>query len=348
MSHYFDDDKKRWRFSFNRIINDQRIRATKLLPKGWSKAQAEQYDHDETKRLYAVARGIERPEPLIAEGLAFYLDNKCNPDAAKPLKNGRRIALELAHLVPYIEGKTLSQLPEVCTEYLKTRPELSSSTKHNRLAYLKAACRYAWKKKDGFSQNDPTGRMEIPQPNNERIVRESVAEAKRIIRAIEDRKAKALFTLAFYCGLRWQLEAWPRQPSDVMREGGEVGLFVGYTKNGEPLIVPVNPEARWALSYLPFNEWGESYYRDRFDAARAKVGKPKFRRHDLRHVLGADVLKRTNSQRDAMAALHHLSYQSSIRYTIFATSRLREVLYGVGGAKKVHTSGRGRAMKRAA
>lgn len=342
MSHYYDDDKKRWRFSFNRVIAGKRHRATKLLPKGWSKSQAEKYDHQETRRLYAIASGLEQPEPLIAEGVALYLDHRI-PN----LKNGRRIALELAHVVPYIDGRPMSELADVSREYIAAHPELSDSTKHNRLAYLKASCRYAWKK-HALTQHDPTGRMEIPQPKNERVVRETVAEAKRILKAMPDMKARALYTLAFHCGLRWQLEAWPRKPEDVMREGREVGLFVGYTKNGDPIIKPVHPEARWTLKYLPFDEFSESWYRDRFDAARAAIGMPNFRRHDLRHVLGADVVKRTGNQRDAMAALHHRSVQASIRYTLFATSRLRAVLYGVGQAKKVHTSPRRRALKKAA
>jgi hypothetical protein len=70
MPVYPDKDKGRWRFTFNRVIRGERYRATKLLPRGWSRAQAETYDRDETKRLYAIATGVERPEPLISQAVS--------------------------------------------------------------------------------------------------------------------------------------------------------------------------------------------------------------------------------------------------------------------------------------
>jgi integrase len=342
MSHYFDSDKKRWRFTFNRVIDGQRVRATKLLPKGWSRSQAEKYDHQETARLFAVASGVHQSEPLIDQAVALYLDHR-----TPQLRNGKRIAQELAHLVPFFEGRPVSAFADVGREYMAANPDLADGTLHNRLAYLKAAGRYAWKK-HGLTPHDPTGRMEVPKPNNARVVRQSVADLERLLAAIADDKARALFTLAFYCGLRWMLEALPRRPDDVIRDGGDVGLLIGYTKNGSPRIVPVHPKARWALQHLPFDDYSESYYRDRFNAARDAAGLAGFRRHDMRHVLGADVVRRTGNQRDAMEALHHLSYQASMRYTMFATSRLRDVLFGVGDGRKMHTKARRRSPRKVA
>lgn len=339
MPVYLDKSKNRWRFSFNRVIGAQRTRATKLLPAGWSRAQAEKYDREETSRLYAFATGVHRPEPSIGAAVALYLDHRI-----PKLRNGHKAALDLAHLVPYIEGQPISKLPDVALEYAKDHPDLAAGTVRNRLAYLKAACRYAWKKHK-LTEHDPAARMELPIVNNARVVDLPVKQLEAQLRRIEDQEARALFTLAFFTGSRWITEVYPRQPADVFRHGQRVELRVGTTKNGTPRLVPVHPKARWALAYLPF-KWGPDWYYRRFVKARKAGGLDGLWAHDMRHVLGADVVRRTGSQRDAMEALHHSSIQSSLRYTQFSTDRLKRVLFGVGGGGKMHTSNSARKRRR--
>src|SRR5690242_1151348 len=105
MPNYFDKSKKRYRFTFKRWINGRLIRSSKLLPEGWSQAQADAYDRQESARIYAVESGIEKPKPEIAEVLGLYLDHKI-----PRLKNGKKAAQDLAHLIPYIDGKRLDEL----------------------------------------------------------------------------------------------------------------------------------------------------------------------------------------------------------------------------------------------
>lgn len=342
MPVYFDAAKKRWRFSFNRVIAGQRTRATKLLPKGWSRTQAEKYDREETARLYALASGLERPEPTIARAVALYLKYRI-----PQLRNGRKAAQDLAHLIHAIDGQPISRLADIARDYVKDHTELAEGTLHNRLAYLKAACRYAWRKHK-LTPHDPTGGMEIPRPNNARQVDLPVRRLEALLASITDVQARALYTLAFYTGSRWQSELYPRTREDVYRDGREVLLKVGITKNGSPRLVPVVPAARWALAYLPFTDHATSWYYERFVAAREAHGIPGFWIHDMRHVLGAEVVRRTGNQRDAMEALHHASIQSSLRYTRFATTRLKKVLFGVGQARKMHTAPKRRKLKKAA
>ena len=63
MPVYFDTQKQRWRFTFNRIINGQRHRASRLLPKDWNRTRAEAYSRKEEGRLYALATGIDSTCP---------------------------------------------------------------------------------------------------------------------------------------------------------------------------------------------------------------------------------------------------------------------------------------------
>jgi integrase len=337
MPVYIDKDKKRWRFTFNRIIAGRRTRATKLLPAAWGRAKAEAYERTETARLYAVATGVEQPEPLIGRAVALYLDHR-----VKNLRDGRGIAQELAHLAGYIDGRQMPELADVCREYADENEDLAPATIRNRLAYLRAACRYAWRKHK-LTSHDPTGQMELPAVDNAPDVRLPVDEyERRILKRIEDDEARALFTLAFYTGSRWPSEILPRVPSDVHRlvvKGrAKVLLEVGRTKNGTPRLVPVHPKARWTLAHLPFSH-SERWYYDRFNPVREAAGLPDIVPHSGRHIVATDILLRGGTLPDVSAALHHKHWGSSARYSHLVTEHIERVLFEIG-AKKMHTGRR--------
>jgi integrase len=330
MSVYYDKDKDRWRYSFNRVISGQRVRATKLLPAGWGRAKAEAHDRKETARLYALASGLEHPEPMIGQAVALYLKHRI-----PRLRDGKGIAQELAQLIDHIEGKPMSALADVSRQYA-TDTDLSPATIRNRLAYLRSACRYAWKKHK-LTPHDPTGQMELPQVDNIRDVQMPVADyEKRILGRIEDDEARALFTLAFYTGSRWPSEILPRQPEDVHRVGRRVMLEVGKTKNGSPRLVPIHPKARWALAYLPFGH-SERWYYDRFNPVRDAAGLPDLVPHAGRHVVATDILLNGGTLADVSAALHHKHWGSSARYAHLVTEHTERVLFRIGrGQKNAH------------
>ena len=340
MPVYLDKAKKRWRFEFNRVVASQRSRATKLLPAGWSRSQAEAYDRQETARLYSVATGASRPEPGIADAVRLYLDHRI-----PALRNGRKAAQDLAKLLEHIDGRPMSQLPDVAREYHRAHPELAPATVRNRLAYLKAACRYAWRK-HGLTEHDPTGKMELPVVSNARDVQTPVARIWQLLEAIDDRETRALYTLAFRIGSRWITGVHQRKPEDVVRVGPDVWLRIGITKNGTPRMKWVHPDARWALRYLPFRH-GPTYYYDRFRTARDAVGLTGMVAHDMRHVVATDILGRGGSLGDVGAALDHISHQASHRYAHIVPGHIKRVLAGVGG-RKIHIAGGRRRGRRAA
>ena len=350
MPVYLDKQKSRWRFSFNRVIRGRRTRATKLLPAAWGRAKAEAYDRAETARLYAVAAGLEQPEPSIGRAVALYLDHR-----VPNLRDAKGIAQELAQLAGYIEGRPMSDLAAVCREYAAENRGLAPATIRNRLAYLRSSCRYAWKKHKLTAQ-DPTGQMEIPAVDNARDVKLPVAEyERRILTRIGEDEARALFTLAFYTGSRWPSEILPRQPEDVHRvvvKGkAKVLLMVGKTKNGTPRLVPVHPKSRWTLSYLPFAH-AERWYYEHFNKAREEAGLPDIVPHAARHIVATDILLHGGTLADVSAALHHKHWGSSARYAHLVTEHTERVLFAIGeregGAAIVHTKRAARRRKKAA
>lgn len=50
MSIRWDTRNKRWRYEFDRYIQGRRHRLSRLLPRGWSQAQADAYDRTEGAR----------------------------------------------------------------------------------------------------------------------------------------------------------------------------------------------------------------------------------------------------------------------------------------------------------
>jgi integrase len=222
----------RWLYQFDRIIAGSRQRANRLLPQGWTRAQAQAYDQRETARLYDLATGGDRAEPLIDDAVLIYLEHH-----APTLKNRHDLEGALALLLPHYEGKPLSKLPDVAREYAKVA-DVSPGTVKNRLAYLRAACRWAWKH-HGLGEHDPAERMVLPRVNNARHVYLSREQAVRVFRKMGLSWSRDAARVAFYTGWRISevLEATPVETAIGL------ALAIADSKNGQPRIVPVHRES---------------------------------------------------------------------------------------------------------
>jgi len=340
MPVYFDKAKKRYRFTFNRIIGTVRHRATKLLPAGWSQAQADAYDRQESGRLYAQATGIEKERLTLAGAVQLYLDHH-----GHEMRSRKKAAQHLAQLLPLIEGAWLDETPEIASRYgAEKRGKLSPATIRNRLAYLKAAVRHAYRK-HAYGDRDYTERMVLPTVHNERQVYLRLPEVTRLLDNIKAKESRALFTLAFYTGLRWISELLPRTSADLERRGSELWLKVGMTKNRTPRMTPIHPDALWALKYLPFRRNWREYYRD-FEKGRKAAGMPHVHAHDLRHSLASAIISSGGTLADVQAALWHESPTSSSRYAHLYPERMRSAILGIG-RKNAHRHRRNMPLKRA-
>lgn len=319
------------------VINGERHRASKLLPAGWSKDQAHAYDRQEISRLYAIISGVEKPKTEIAEAVKLDLDLRI-----PGLANGTKTAQDLAHLIPYINGKFLDDLGNISKQYCKDHPHLSPATLHNRLAYLKAAVRYAYKNHD-VGDRDYTDKMIMPEVNNKRHVYIKQEELhENLLTHCEDDEARAVFTLAFYTGLRWRSEILTLKPDQIVTAKRQKWISLPDTKNGTPHMIPIHPNAVWALAYIPF-KWKDSYYYARWWKARSAAGLEHVRIHDERHSFASALLSNGASLAEVGRALNHKSTQSTDRYshlypepqrTCFAPSRGKKMrTTKIGGPK---------------
>jgi integrase len=315
MSITWSKDHKRWRYFYNRVIDGQQHRTTKLLPKGWSKSRADQYDREQTGTLYAQSTGQEKKRDSINEAVQLYLTHKL-----PKLRNGKKAAQDMAHLIPYFQDKFLDELHVVAREYTKGNPKLAPGTVRNRLAYLRAACRYAFKE-HGLGEHDPAERMVVPRPHNERQDYVTQEELEKIASFIKDADTKAITRIAFYTGMRWQAELLKLKPENVQ----EGWITVAKTKTDRPKMIPVHPQITDDLGRLPFKEHWRTYYR-RFKAAAVEAGFPHIVMHTLRHSLASSLISKGATLAEVGGVLGHTSPQSTKRYSHLYPARLREIM----------------------
>lgn len=320
----YDKRNKRWRFRFRRTIAGNLIRASRLLPPAWDRAAAESFDRAESARLYGVASGVLKDEPLIERAVEKYLAHH-----EHELKNWKKCMQDLALLLPWYAGKSFSELPAIAAAYIKDQREtLAPATIRNRLAYLRSACRWAWKH-HGMGEFDPAGRMVMPAVNNERDEYASDAQVEKLARACALEETRAIVRLAFYTGLRWITGIWPRTKGDLTKVDGVWWMRVGVTKNGKLRMVPIHPKAVASLKHIPFALHHRTYYAD-FQQARLAIGMPTLRMHDLRHSLASAIISGGGTLAEVQGALGHDSVQSAKRYAHLYPQALKAVLWRVG------------------
>lgn len=317
MPIYRDKRTGQWRFDFDRRIGGQRLRRRQLLPAGWTRAQADAFDRKESAALYALAEGIARPRFLIDEAIARF-DKEHIPH----LKHAANVRRELEATRDWWTGRPIEDLPAVCSEYAADQDgALKPATIKNRIAYLRSACRWAWKRY-GMADADPGARVVAPRVSNARDVVIDRAQMIALARACEDRGTRALIRIAFYSGLRVSEQyAAERLP----------GLFLlRDTKNATPRIVPIHPKiASAARVPLTPRTQIDHWWRK----ARAACGLDHVTLHDLRHSAASAMVNAGEDLATVGAVLGHKSPASTKRYSHWATARLAAAVGKIGRRK---------------
>jgi integrase len=314
----------RWLFQFNRVIPGAgRQRANRLLPQGWTRAQAQAYDQREVARLYELASGGRQPQPLIEDAVLTYLEQH-----APGLKNRHDLEGALALLLPFYAGRTMDQLPEVAAEYVKKAEGVKPATIRNRLAYLRAACRWAWKHHK-MGEHDPAERMILPKVKNARHVYLTREQAVMVFRRMGLSWSRDAARVAFYTG--WRISEF-LQATPVETPSG-LALSIPDTKNGLPRMVPVHQRVEHLVRRhwpLQVTKWTVS--KD-VKAALRDCGLGHARLHDLRHSAASEMINAGVDLYTVGGVLGHKSAVSTARYAHLAQEKLRDAVGRIGGKK---------------
>ncbi len=314
MSIYKDKPTGRWRFDFDRRIEGQRIRRRQLLPAGFTRAQADAFDRKESSSLYALASGIARPRRTVDEAVSRYLKER-----VPQLKSGANVAREIEATRDWWSGRPIEALPDVCAEYAADQAgALQPATVMNRIAYLRAACRWAWRR-HAIGDADPGARVVVPTVRNARSTVVSRAQMLALAGACGHRGVRALIRIAYYSGMR---------TGEIQRAERGFGVFVLFTtKNGAPHVVPMHPKIR-AAAQVPMPARSKIDYW--WPLARAACGLEHVHLHDLRHSAASAMIAAGVSLGDVGAVLNHKSAASTKRYAHWATDRVAAALGMIG------------------
>jgi integrase len=314
MSIYRDKKSGQWRFDFDRRVGGQRVRRRQLLPAGWSRAEAEAFDRKESAALWALAKGHAKPRRTIDEAVTCYLKER-----APGLKHGLNVGRELVATRDWWSGRSIDDLHAVCAEYAADQlGALAPATIKNRIAYLRSACRWAWKR-HGMAESDPGARVMVPTVRNARTVTASREEMLALAALCEHRGVRATIRCLWYSGMRLgELRAAERVH----------GAFVLWdTKNNEPRIVPIHPRIRSAAQ-VETPPRGALYYW--WNLARELTGWKHITFHTMRHSTASEMINAGEDLATVGAVLGHKSPASTKRYSHWAVARLSEAMGKIG------------------
>ncbi len=313
MPIYPDKRTGRWRFDFDRYIGGRRVRRRQLLPAGWTRAQAEAFDRAQGAALYALATGIAKPRHLIDDAVARY-----KRERLRDLKSCDNTERELEATRDWWTGRPLQDLPAICSEYAADqRGALSAATIKNRIAYLRAACRWVWKR-HGWGDSDPGARVVSPVVRNARDVVVSRREMILLARACRHRGVRAVIRIAYWTGMRL---------GEILSAERAPGAFVlRDTKNGSPRIVPALPIIASACRIPPPRRSVIAYY---WPLARTACGLEHVHLHDLRHSAATAMVDAGIDLGTVGAVLGHKSTATTQRYAHHGTRRLAEALAAI-------------------
>lgn len=319
MSIYFDENRRRWRWQFKATIDGQRHRSSRLLPRGWSEAQARRYDEQETARTYARLSTGKRVStvPLIDTAVDLYLRER-----VPHLRDGLNAARNLAHLLPDYQGRGLDELGKIARAYAKAHAgELQPATVRQRLATLRSAASYALKY-HSIGSKDWIAAMPMPSVNNARHNYLRRAEVLRLARAIRDRPTRAWVLLTFATGSR-PGELFRAEPVD-----GGMAFLMPETKNGDRELKPVLPRFRRYVRHWPMPHdytWHSRLFRE----ARQAVGLDHIRPHDLRHSTASALTDAGATLKQVGEVLGHRTAQATNRYAHLYTERKAALLESI-------------------
>lgn len=320
--------RARWCFEFDRRIGGRRVRVRRLLHPAWTRAQADAYDRKESAALYAIATGVAKPRRTIDEAVGRYLRER-----APELKQGENLRREIHAVEDWWRGRPVEDLPVVCEEYATDQlGALAPATIKNRISYLRAACRWAWKRY-GIGESDPGARVVAPAVRNARDITITRRQMVALARACRHPGVRALIRIAYYTGMR--VSEIQRAKRGVLPQTGGVGdscggvgcLILQDSKNATPRIVPAVPIISTALR-VPMPRRSEiDYY---WPEARAACGLDHVRLHDLRHTAASEMVSAGIDLSTVGAVLGHKSHASTKRYSHYSVERLSEAVGKIG------------------
>lgn len=300
MSVWFDKAKARYCVRIQRRGQETR----RVLPAGITKAQAEALHASILRDFFSVAELGRKPRYSIADAINRYIVEEL------PKLRSRRDS-DIRAIQPYTVGKPLEAIDEAARAYRADNPHLAPASRNRRCHVLRRigrlAARWGWLEKPVYVAMEPE--------HNARHTYYTLPQIRKKLKAIGDPEGQAFATIAAFTGMRrGEIAALAR--ADIGKQF--LTIRPATSKSQRPRLVPVVPEIRAALKFVPF-----TYHKDTYsDMARAAG----FRLHDLRHSTASLLLNSGASLEVVGQVLGHASLQTTRRYAHLAPEVARAAL----------------------
>lgn len=221
-------------------------------------------------------------------------------------------------LVDAIDGKTLADLIAVADAYRATK--LAPATINRRLSVLKAVAKFAHRK--GWTPTNLSALIPMLPEHNARHVYLTPKQIRGLLAKMKDEPAaRAFAAIAVYTGMR---------KGEIMRlrkdQIGAKAIDLGTnTKTGAPRRIPIIPQVKPFLRFVPFGQC-EAFYSRRYRTARALVGLDHVHFHDLRHTTASLMVQAGVDIYTVGRLLGHSAQATTARYAHLADRGLSSAM----------------------
>jgi len=308
-----------WR---NRGTWRYRVQRAGRLIAGSARSRQEALDCEAAALRDLHARRIGAPlERTLAEAIATYL---ASPEFAS-LKAKRRVIGRLEALREHLRGEAIEDAHLVADRVVNAGINAGHSpyTTNATLRILRRVLWLALKKWDWPAKPQKIRLL----PETHRQVYLTQIEAKRLLAEL-DGDVRAWVALALYAGLRAG-EIAALTPANVH---GDLIVLDPETKTRRPRTIPILQPVRTALARLPLALGYFAMYKQ-FGVARAAIGRPDVRFHDLRHTYASWLAQTGANSVDIRDLLGHTQISTTDRYMHLSVDRLREATARIVRAK---------------
>jgi integrase len=303
--------KGRWVIEFMQAGH----RVFKRLPEEASRQDALDYETKLRREIFDQATLGKRPEIGLEYAIREWLR-----EVNSGRKSERASESHANHAIRASEGLSAVGVGfATCANSLKSGvgKTISAATANRRLCILKAVAKYAWRK--GWTEENLSARIQLLPENNARNIHLSSGQALALLDAATG-ASKAFIAWGIYTGMRAG-EILALEPADI---AGET-IRVRDSKTGEPRNIPKVSQLRVFEAAIPFKLHRRTLYAG-FESARAAIGMPHLRFHDLRHTTASLMIQAGVHLYTVGEILGHKSAQTTRRYAHLTEGNKREAL----------------------
>jgi integrase len=261
-----------------------------------------------------AARGVQ-PQRLITDALGKYLT-----EHLPRLRSQKEVRSKARMLLPYIKGRSLSEIPNIWAEIKADRTKDAPATVNHLGRLLRQLGRMAWQ--DWRWIDAPPHVSLLPETPRERFL--TVEQVDSLAHACASPEAAGYVLLAAYTGIR-------RGHLLRLTKADVSGEFIELDRSGKTRRlqhVPIHPRIAEIAVNLPL-PIGDNELRRQWEAARAATG-INCRWHDLRHTCASWLVQAGVPLHTVAEILGHTSTAVTRRYAHLAPEHLRDAILKIG------------------